>query len=184
MVKEINGKFISKSDLKKMMSIFDERMSTDYSELNSPVISNLPKELEKGENKYTIYLGDDWYFVLKRGLFSIELVEMIASVNVTMKRSIEMLNVLKKVFVKYKNCIILSDLRYDTTYRIISFLRNKNYIKVYYDRIYSIHPDLDKRDEMIEKAKYCRKIDDADYKYIMHCVSFRFKKDFKERKLC
>lgn len=181
MLRVINGQDLLDSDIEKIKVISNNRCTHDY---HAHFRSYLISKIKSNGRSYTIYLGDDWYFVFKQGFRTIELEELIASVNITPKRNAEMLKALREVFFKYKSYTFISVLRHDTTYRLLEYLMENDYVTIYRNRIYSTHPDLNERDQLMKKVRYCRKIDETEYKYIMHSVIFRLKRKFKVKKLC
>lgn len=185
MVNVINGQQILDTNLDKITKIFNDRSYHDYyNDLGTYFCSGLVNEIKLNGKNYIIYLSEDWYFVFKQKIITIELVEMVANINISPKNMAEMLKVLKEFFLKYRNYIFVSNLRQDTTYKLLNYLKKNNNAVVYLDSIYSIHPNQDIRDKMMKKVKKSIKLEDDEYKYIMHYVIFRLNKKFKEKKLC
>ena len=108
-------------------------------------------------------------------------------INICISDKIDMMKYILDLLFNYKNKMIQSSLRHDTSYNIYTKLYNRGYIDTYKDKLFIdiVAPKNIKEDILLLKNKYNslentleNNIYNEYYKYILHDIEFKINENF------
>lgn len=137
--------------------------------------------------KQFLAITDTWFIFYMIDEAYLKIFEWISKSNICISDKIDMMKYILDLLFNYKNKMIQSSLRHDTSYNIYTKLYNREYIDTYKDKLFIdiVTPKDIKEDILLLKNKYNslentleNNIYNEYYKYILHDIEFKINDNF------
>ena len=200
MIEFYKGKAIDQDKIQKIKNIANTRYSSEifneyFNDVND--VNDLSHLHGVDINMENLVIGTDWFICYSESKYYVTILEWVSINNKSkMQQVVEMMNVLKQIFIRNKDKLFIADMRHDTSYTMYLKMLQDGYFKeIEHEYIIDCAAPIQVHDI---KAKYMKRFnslkdflassDSNDYtkyfKYILHHLSFVVTNKFVEKYDC
>lgn len=196
MVEFYNGKEIDKDKIQKIKNIAYRGYSSEifneyFKDVND--IEDLSDLHDVDISMENLVISTDWFICYSESDDYVEILEWVSIIDRSkIQQVVEMMNVLKQIFIKNKDKLFIAAMRHDTSYKMYLKMLQKGYFKEILhrciidcaapDEFYYIKYGFDSLEEFLASS------DSNDYteyfKYILHQLRFLLTDKFVEKYGC
>ena len=197
MVKFYKGKAIDQDKIQKIKDIAHRRYSSEifneyFSDVND--VKDLSHLHGVDINMENLVISTDWFLCYSESEYYVTILEWVSINNrSTMQQAMEMMNVLKQIFMQNKDKLFIADMRHDSSYTLYLKMLQRGYFKeIEHECIIDCAAPVQVHDI---KVKYMKRFDSLKeflvssesnnyrqyFKYILHHLSFVLTDKFIER---
>lgn len=200
MVEFYKGKAINQDKIQKIKDIAYRRYSSEifneyFNDIND--VSDLSRLHDIDIDMENLVISTDWFICYSESKYYVEILEWVSIDDINkVQQVIEMMHILKQIFMQNKDKLFIADMRHDTSYTMYLKMLRENYFKeINHECIIDCAAPVQVHDI---KLKYMKKFNSLKdflassdsnnytiyFKYVLHHLSFVLTDKFVEKYGC